>query len=269
MDNFDRIGTIARIDTVPPISGWILCSLFTSFGCGLEVSITLFPTSWCSDFFQWDTLLRRWSSSIWQQWSLEISNDSTIKNYFNSHMDHLLSGWVLNVQTILQLKATGTSDLIWIIHCQVEGNAKLNFVCSIYMYCYIHFYFQCLSIFKKKNVDIENTTLNPSQFSPLMRQGLWGSQQMPWGWVVDNHPPLSLPQAHPLPRWDCEPSHSCRRNDLEAALTCHPKNIQGKFLAMFMQNTARCFDHSYWNIQIIQSCTICNYFEIKLFEKHI
>ena len=141
-------------------------------------------------------------------------------------------------------------------------------MCSIYMYCYIHFYFQCLSIFFFKIVDIENTTLNPSQFSPLMRQGLWGSQQMPWGWVVDNRQPLSLPQAHPLPRWDCEPSHSCRRNDLEAALTCHPKNIQGKFLAMFMQNTARCFDHSYWNIQI-QLCTICNYFEIKLFEIHI
>ena len=157
-----------------------------------------------------------------------------------------------------QLKATGTSDLIWIIHCQVEGNAKLNlYVLNIHVL--LHSFLFPVSIkFFFENVDIENTTLNPRQFSPLMRQGLWGSQQMPWGWVVDNRLPLSLPQAHPLPRWDCEPSHSCRRNDLEAALTCHPKNIQGKFLAMFMQNTARCFDHSYWNIQIIQSCTICN-----------
>ena len=148
VDNFDRIGTIARIDTVPPISGWILCSLFTSFGRGLKVSITLFPPSWCSDFFQWDTLLRRWSSSIWQQWSLEISNDSTIKNYFNSHMDHLLSGWVLNVQTILQLKATGTSDLMCIIHCQVEGNAKLNF-CVLNIHVLLHSFLFPVSI--KKN----------------------------------------------------------------------------------------------------------------------
>ena len=179
-------------------------------------------------------------------------------------MDHLLSAWVLNVQMILhdQLKANGTSDLIWIIHCQVEGNSKLNF-CVLNIHVLLHSFLFPMYIKKKKNVDNENTTINPRQISPLMRQVLWGSQQMPWGWVVDNRLPLSLPQAHPPPRWDCEPSHSCRRNDLEAALTCHPKNIQSKFLALFMQNTAWCFDHYNWNIEIIQSCTICNYFENK------
>ena len=142
------------------------------------------------------------------------------------------------------------------------GQCKVKFLCAQYT-CIVTFILVSNVYQKKKNVDIENTTINPRQISPLMRQVLWGSQQMPWGWVVDNRLPLSLPQAHPPPRWDCEPSHSCRRNDLEAALTCHPKNIQSKFLALFMQNTAWCFDHYNWNIEIIQSCTICNYFENK------
>lgn len=200
--------------------------------------------SWNFKWFNNKKLFQFSYGSFIVRLSLECSNDSTVKGYryFRSHMNHSLSGW---------------------------GQCKAKF-CVLNIHVLLHSFLFPVSInFFKKNVDIENTTLNPSQFSPLMRQGLWGSQQMPWGWVVDNRPPLSLPQAHPLPRWDCEPSHSCRRNDLEAALTCHPKNIQGKFLAMFMQNTARCFDHSYWNIQIIQSCTICNYFEIKLFEIHI